>query len=95
MDQTKLEASMDLRSRVLEILATQALCAPGDIAADATLESLGIDSLGQAEIIFAIEEGFDVSVPFNANAPQESGIDLRTVAGIISGVEALIRARRA
>lgn len=94
MDQTRLEAVRDLRAKVLDILAAQALCAPGDIAVDATLESLGIDSLGQAEIIFAIEEGFDVSVPFNANTPLESGIDLRTVAGIIAGVEALISARR-
>jgi len=93
MEQTRLEARSDLRARVLDILAGQALCAPGEIAADATLESLGIDSLGQAEVIFAIEEGFDVSVPFNANTPQKSGFDLSTVAGIIAGVEALVRAR--
>ncbi|MDO8886348.1 acyl carrier protein [Candidatus Oleimmundimicrobium sp.] len=88
------DSTTDFRARVLEILAAQALCAPADIAADATLESLGIDSLGQAEIIFAIEEQFDVTVPFNANTPQTSGIDLSTVAGIVAGVEALVRARR-
>lgn len=88
------DTTTDLHARVLEILAAQALCAPGDIAPEATLESLGIDSLGQAEVIFAIEEAFDVSVPFNANTPQDSGFDLRTVAGVMAGVEALIRARR-
>lgn len=88
------DTKTELETRVLDILAQQALCSPSDIAPDATLESLGIDSLGQAEVIFAIEESFDVSVPFNANTPQESGIDLRTVAGVIAGVEALVRARR-
>jgi len=95
MGHMRRDKTSDLQTRVLDILAAQALCAPSDIAPDATLESLGIDSLGQAEIIFAIEESFDVSVPFNANTPQDQGFDLRTVAGIIAGVEALVRSRRA
>lgn len=88
------DTSTELQTRVLDILAEQALCAPSDIAPDATLESLGIDSLGQAEVVFAIEESFDISVPFNANTPENSDFDLRTVAGVIAGVEALVRARR-
>ena len=32
-------------------------------------EDLGIDSLGLVESIFAIEEAFDIQVPFNANEP--------------------------
>lgn len=89
------DTTSDLKACVLDILAVQALCSPGDIAPDATLDSLGIDSLGQAEIIFAIEEQFNVSVPFNANTPEESGFDLSTVKGIIAGVEALLNVRRA
>ena len=84
----------ELRTRVLDILAAQALRSPADIAPDDTFETLGIDSLGQAEVIFAIEEAFDVLVPFNANRPQDAGFDLRDVAGVIAGVEALVRARR-
>ncbi len=85
-----------LRQQVLAILAHQALCDPADIAPGATLESLGIDSLGEAEIIFAIEEAFDVTVPFNANTPRASGgFDLNTVEGVVAGVEALLRARGA
>ena len=38
---------------------------------DATLEDLGIDSLGLVEAVFAIEEAFDIQVPFNANEPHE------------------------
>ena len=42
-----------------------------EVRMDATLEDLGIDSLGLVEAIFAIEEAFDIQVPFNANDPQK------------------------
>lgn len=84
------ETTTELQQTVLEIIAAQALCPVGDITPDAALEGLGIDSLGQAEIIFAIEEAFDVTIPFNANTPQALAFDLSTVAGVIAGVEALV-----
>ena len=42
------------------------------------------------ESIFAIEERFDITVPFNANAPGSSGFDISSVATIITAVEHLI-----
>ena len=53
------------------------------------LEELGIDSMGGVKSIFAIEETFDISVPFNANNPQESDFDISTVATIVQGIERL------
>jgi len=47
------------------------------------------------EAIFAIEEAFDVSVPFNANDPSKSGFDLSSVATIIAAVEGLIAQKAA
>jgi acyl carrier protein len=55
-----------------------------DVALDATLEDLGIDSLGLVESIFAIEEAFDIQVPFNANEPEESDFDISSVAAIVA-----------
>jgi acyl carrier protein len=46
------------------------------------------------ESIFAIEEAFDVSVPFNANEPSKSDFDISTVQSIITAVEKLIAARK-
>lgn len=94
MDGTRVNADDDLHQRVIAILAAQALRAPADLSRAMTLQDLGIDSLGLAEVIFAIEEGFDVSVPFNANAPGEGGLDLRTVGAVCDAVEALVRARQ-
>lgn len=88
------ENDTGLRAQVLEIIARQALCDPLGLADETGLEALGIDSLGRAEIIFAVEETFDVAVPFNANTPDAGGFDLDTVGGVVAGVEALVRATR-
>ncbi|SHI41696.1 acyl carrier protein [Palleronia salina] len=84
----------DVKTKVIEILAEQAVLEPGDIAMDQTLEDLGIDSLGLVESIFAIEEAFDISVPFNANDPQAGDFDISSVAAIIGAVEGLVAAQK-
>ena len=81
---------MSVKDKVVQIIAEQGLLDVADVSLSATLEELGIDSLGVVESIFAIEEEFDIEVPFNANAPQESEFDISSVATIISAVETLV-----
>ncbi|WP_299842735.1 acyl carrier protein [uncultured Roseovarius sp.] len=82
---------MSIKDRVIGIIAEQAVLETTDVTVDSTLEDLGIDSLGLVESIFAIEEEFDISIPFNANAPQESDFDISTVSSIIKGIEKLVK----
>ncbi|MDA7424627.1 acyl carrier protein [Thalassococcus lentus] len=86
---------MNVSDKVIEIVAEQALLEPSDISLTSTPEDLGIDSLGLVESIFAIEEAFDISVPFNANNPGESDFDISSVAKIIDGVQKLIDEQKA
>ncbi len=82
--------------QVVAILAAQALADPARLRESDTLEDLGLDSLGLVEAIFAIEERFDISVPFNPNDPDQAGpedLDISTIGGIIRGIEALIAAK--
>ncbi|MCT4553562.1 MAG: phosphopantetheine-binding protein [Pelagimonas sp.] len=81
---------MSVKDKVIEIIAEQAMLEPSDVSMDSTPEDLGIDSLGLVEAIFAIEESFDISIPFNANDPSESDFDISSVANIIAGIDALI-----
>lgn len=81
---------MDIKTKVIEILAEQAVLDMSDVTLESTLESLGIDSLGLVESIFAIEEVFDISIPFNANDPSESDFDISDVAAIVHGIEKLL-----
>ncbi|SPF80450.1 acyl carrier protein [Pseudoprimorskyibacter insulae] len=85
---------MDIKDKVIEIIAEQAVLEPSDVTMDSTLEDLGIDSLGLVESIFAIEEAFDISVPFNANDPQESDFDISSVASIVAGIEKLVQEQK-
>jgi acyl carrier protein len=82
-----------VRDRVIAILADQAVLDPGQVRMDATLQDLGIDSLGLVEAIFGIEEAFDIQVPFNANDPTDSEFDISTVATMVRAVESLVAAR--
>ncbi len=82
---------MDIKSRVIRIIAEQAVLEPSDVTPDTTLEDLGIDSLGLVESIFAFEEEFDIAIPFNANEPKNTDFDITSVSSIISGIETLVK----
>ncbi len=83
----------EIEAAVIAILAKQLLLPPGEIAPDARIDDLGLDSLGKVEAIFAIEERFGIHVPFNANAPDQPEFDFSTVGGVVRDVEALIAGR--
>lgn len=82
--------SNSINERVVKIIAEQALMEPSDVSLDQTLEDLSIDSMALVEAIFAIEEEFDIQVPFNANAPDSSDFDISSVSSIITAVEKLV-----
>ena len=81
---------MTVKDKVIAIIAEQAVLEPSDVTMDSTLEDLGIDSMGLVESIFAIEEAFDITIPFNANEPDKSEFDITNVASIIAGIERLV-----
>ena len=81
---------MDIGAKVIDIIAEQAILEPDDVTLESTLESLGIDSMGLVESIFAIEEAFDIQIPFNANNPSDGDFNISSVASIISGIEKLV-----
>jgi len=85
--------SDDVSKRVAEIIAEQAMLDPETIKPETTLDDLGLDSLALVEVVFGIEEAFDISVPFNANEPKASDFDISKVAHIITGVKLLIAAK--
>lgn len=80
----------EIEQAVIAILAKQLLLSPEEIAADARVDDLGLDSLGKVEAIFALEERFDIHVPFNANEPDQPDFDFSSVPSIVAGVERLI-----
>ena len=82
--------TQSISEKVIAIIAEQAVLDVSDVTPDRTLDDLGIDSLGMVEAVFAIEEQFDITVPFNANEPTQSEFDISSVAAIVSAVEGLV-----
>ncbi|MES2815490.1 MAG: phosphopantetheine-binding protein [Pseudomonadota bacterium] len=85
----------EIEQAVIAILARQLLLPPEEIARDALIDDLGLDSLGKVEAIFALEEQFDIAIPFNANEPDQQDFDFTSVFNIVQGVERLIAAQTA
>lgn len=81
---------MSLEDRIIGIIAEQALLEPKDVSMDATLDDLGVDSMALVEAVFAMEEAFDIDIPFNANEPQASDFDISSVRTIVDGVARLV-----
>ncbi|OSQ51213.1 acyl carrier protein [Marivita geojedonensis] len=86
---------MTVEDRVIRIIAEQAMIEPSDVALTDTMQDLGIDSMGLVECIFALEEEFEIEVPFNANEPEKSDFDISSVQTVVAGVEGLIARQKA
>ena len=51
------------------------------------LDDLGIDSFSAVELIFDLEEKFDIQVPYNSN---ETRPDFATVADVVEAIRKLV-----
>ena len=80
----------EIRNRIREIIAEQAMLDVDQVTDDASPADLGIDSLGLVESIFALESEFDINIPFNANEPENSEFDISRMGAIIASVEKLV-----
>lgn len=82
---------MTIQDTVIEILAEKALLKPGDVKLDFSISDLGLDSLGIVEIIFALEEQFDIEIDINFNNLNSSDFDISTVQEIIKSIEKILK----
>ena len=81
---------MTIQATVVKILAEKALLKPGDVALDFSISDLGLDSLGIVEIIFALEEQFNIEIDINFNNVNSSDFDISTVQEIIKSIEKIL-----
>ena len=79
-----------VQEKVHAIIAGQAMIDAADVKPESTPEELGLDSLALVEIVFAIEEEFGITVPYNANEPDQSEFSIATVRAVTEGVRKLV-----
>lgn len=82
--------SDEIDGKVRGIIAQQAMIDEAEVKPESTPEELGLDSLALVEIVFAIEEEFGVTVPYNANDPTASEFNLANVQAVSDGVRKLV-----
>jgi acyl carrier protein len=87
--------SDEVADRIRQIIAEQALVEPEHIKPETTPDDLGLDSLALVEVVFGIEEAFDISIPYNANDPSESDFEIGDFASIVAGVKRLLAEKEA
>lgn len=98
LDQTEKAAKADptaIEGDVLDIIAKQAKVDRALLTRSTSLAELNVQSLDLVEIIFALEDKFDIEVPYNANDPSSAGVSFQNVGDVIDGIAKLIAARDA
>src|ERR1019366_5565958 len=80
--------SDELTQRVLRIIAETQRKDPAQVTIDSSFEELGIDSMDGVNIVFALENEFDI------NVPDEEVKSIRSVRDMVDGVIRLIQMRR-
>ncbi len=78
--------SDDLIQRVISCIASTQHIPAEKITIDSTFEELGIDSLDGINILFALEN------EFNLNIPDDAARTIRNVRQMIEGIEKLLEA---
>jgi acyl carrier protein len=82
---------MTIQDTVVKILAEKALLKPGDVKLNFSISDLGLDSLGIVEIIFALEEQFNIEIDLNFNNVNSNDFDISTVQEIIKSIEKILK----
>ena len=77
----------NITTRVLATIAEVKHLPPARVAIDSSFEELEIDSLDTVEILWAIEEKFDITIP------NGSARSIRTIQQIVDGVVQLLAAQ--
>lgn len=79
---------MSTFEKVQQIVAKQLNRPVGDFSAETDLVEAGFESLDVIELMFALEEEFDISIEFSANDAE--GSNMKTVGDIVRAVDAEI-----
>jgi acyl carrier protein len=77
-------ADETVAERVIRVFADFKKVSPDEIKPETTFEELGFDSLDGLNLIFELEEEFDIVVP------DEKVQSMRSVKEVIEGIESLV-----
>jgi acyl carrier protein len=77
----------DVAADVIAIIAKKSRDGQKELKMTDRLDDLGIDSMAAVEILFDLEEKFDIQIPYNAN---DSALEFGTVGEVVGAIEKLV-----
>lgn len=83
----------DIASDVIAIIAKRKRADKPNVELSDRLDSLGLESLDGVEMIFDLEEKFDIQIPYNANTGNLR-TQFDTVNDVVSAIESLVAQRK-
>lgn len=75
---------------ITEIVAKQAKVDASTLKPETALADLDLQSIDIVELVFAIEEKFDIEVPYAPGDQNTAGISFKTIGDIMAAVEKLV-----
>ncbi len=83
----------DVASDVVAIIATKKRVEKPTVELSDRLEDLGLESLDAVEMIFDLEEKFDIQIPYNANT-KNPRTEFETVGDVVRAIETLVAEKK-
>jgi acyl carrier protein len=83
----------DVATDVMSVIQKKIRVDRSEITPDDKLTELGLESLDALELVFDLEEKFDIEIPVNANDPQIGGFE--KVSDVIAAVQKIIDNKKA
>ena len=74
---------MSTLERLQKIIVKDFELKPEDLKANASLESLGLDSMSTIDLLFSIEDEFNIQIP-------REPVELKTIQGVVDYIDRLI-----
>jgi acyl carrier protein len=79
----------DVASDVIAIIAKKKRVDKPTVEVSDRLDALGLESLDAVEMIFVLEEKFDIQIPYNANT-NNPRTEFETVGDVVKAVQKLV-----
>ena len=73
----------DIQREVIAIIAKKLRGTAHEVKPDDRLDELGLDSFAAVEMIFDLEEKFDIEIPYNSN---DARMDFETVRDVAEAI---------
>jgi len=85
---------VEIQKKVTELIGEQIGLKSDEISLESSFEDLNIDSVGLVELVFSIEEYFEINIPFEELEEQDLKEKFSTVQSLIEVVTGLSREKK-